>query len=81
MASRRRQNNYIFQLKDEHGIVLEGNESLTTHAYSHFQQAYTSQQSTDFDQLNELIRASVTAEMNEELCRPVPDKEIQMAAF
>ncbi|GLT30822.1 hypothetical protein SLA2020_056070 [Shorea laevis] len=81
LASKRRQNNFIFQLKDEHGTLLEGTELIKTHVLSHFQQVYTSRASCNYDQIARLIRPSVTLEMNDELCRPVSDAEIQAAVF
>ncbi|GKV39420.1 hypothetical protein SLEP1_g47185 [Rubroshorea leprosula] len=81
MASRRRQNNYIFQLKDDQGTLLEGIDSLLDHAYSHFQQAYDSPETCSFTQIEGLIKSLVTTEMNEDLCRVVSDEEIRATVF
>ncbi|GKV33767.1 hypothetical protein SLEP1_g42227 [Rubroshorea leprosula] len=80
-ASRRRQNNYIFQLKNDQGILLEGTDSILAHAYTHFQQAYASQENCNFTQIEGLIRPLVTAEMNVDLCRHVSDEEVKTTVF
>ncbi|GLT34293.1 hypothetical protein SLA2020_088170 [Shorea laevis] len=80
-ASRRRQNNYIFQLKNDQGILLEGTDSILAHAYSHFQQAYDSPETCNFNQIEGLIRPSVTGEMNEDLCQNVSDEEVRATVF
>ncbi|GKV19300.1 hypothetical protein SLEP1_g29582 [Rubroshorea leprosula] len=81
MASRRRQNNYIFQLQNEQGTLLEGTDSLLDHAYTHFQQAYDSLETCSFNQIEGLIRPLVTTEMNEDLCRAASEEEIRATVF
>ncbi|GLT85577.1 hypothetical protein SLE2022_037640 [Rubroshorea leprosula] len=81
IASRRRQNNYIFQLKDDQGQLVEGAELLTNHVLSYFQQAYASSNTGNFTQLTGLISPTVTAEMNQDLCRSVSEEEIRSAVF
>ncbi|GKU88221.1 hypothetical protein SLEP1_g2511 [Rubroshorea leprosula] len=76
-----KQNNYIFQLKNEHGQWLKDTKSIISHTYSQFQQAYASSNTCNLEQISRLIHPSVMAEMNHELCRSVSDDEIRSAVF
>lgn len=80
-TSRRRQNNNIFQLKDEHGQLVKGNDTILDHAFSHFQHIYGSWNSHNFELIMGLIIPYVTVEMNHDLCHPVFDDEFHSTMF
>ncbi|GLU23996.1 hypothetical protein SLE2022_399690 [Rubroshorea leprosula] len=78
---RQRQNNYIFQLKDDQGHFVEGNESLLAHAYSHFQNSYGSSENHNFGQIAGINEPSISVEMNQEFYRSVSDDEVHFSSF
>ncbi|GLT61462.1 hypothetical protein SLA2020_341660 [Shorea laevis] len=55
VATRRRQNNHIFQLKDDTGRILDKEDTILNYVYSHFKQAYSSQHSPNYNLIADLI--------------------------
>ncbi|GLT45910.1 hypothetical protein SLA2020_197060 [Shorea laevis] len=81
VATKRRQNNHIFQLKDDTGRILDREDTLLDYVHSYFQQAYSSQNTPNYNMLTELIQPSISTQMNEDLCKEVSDAEIKTVVF
>ncbi|GLT56023.1 hypothetical protein SLA2020_290970 [Shorea laevis] len=81
VATKRRQNNHIFQLKDDTGRILDREDTLLDYVHSYFQQAYSSQNTPNYNMLTELIQPSISAQMNEDLCKEVSYAKIKTVVF
>lgn len=78
-ASARRKANRIRRLRGEDGVMVEDGRELTNYVMSYFQDLFTSNGNTHFDELLHVVPLKVTGAMNECLTAEFTEMEIKAA--
>lgn len=66
---------------DDHGVEHSRDDTIGKVFASYFQSLFTTNHTTDFDDVLSLVTCKVSAEMNEDLTKPVSDTKIKNAVF
>jgi hypothetical protein len=77
----RARTNKIVSLKNEVGAYVTSQDELETLAINFYTGLFTAQDQTNPELITRFIQPRVTQDMNEKLCSPVTDSEIENALF
>jgi hypothetical protein len=77
----RAKKNKITQLKDQDGVVQDVPSEMERMASSYFQSIYTRDPSLNAAPVVNLFEEKITADMNDQLCKPFTEEEISYAMF
>ena len=80
-ASARRKRNFIKNLKDENGTLLEGTDVVKNHIASYFTNLFTSEVNHTDPVVLQKVAAKVTEPMNEMLMQPYDADDVRKAVF